>query len=73
MDTTQGISAAEWIASADEAEIARVIKDYGEERFARRMAAAVVKARAEEPIIRTLQLAQILSASCLGAWKASCY
>lgn len=68
MDTTQGISAAEWIASADEAEIARVIKDYGEERFARRMAAAVVKARAEEPIIRTLQLAQILSAAH-PAWE----
>lgn len=68
MDTTQGISAAEWIASADEAEIARVIKEYGEERYARRMAAAVVRARKEKPITRTLELAQILSAAH-PAWE----
>ena len=68
MDTTQGISAAEWIAAADEAEIARVIKEYGEERYARRMAAAVVRARNEKPITRTLELAQILSAAH-PAWE----
>lgn len=68
MDTTQGISAAEWIAAADEAEIARVIKEYGEERYARRMAAAVVRARNEKPITRTLELAQILS-EAHPAWE----
>ena len=45
MDTSRGLSAAEWIAAADEQDIARVIKEYGEERFARRMASAVVKER----------------------------
>ena len=68
MDTTQGISAAEWIAAADVAEIARVIKEYGEERYARRMAAAVVRARNEKPITRTLELAQILS-EAHPAWE----
>ena len=38
MDPSRGVSASEWIASADEDEIARVFKDYGEERFAKRMA-----------------------------------
>ena len=41
MDTTRGQSAADWINSADESEISSVLKDYGEERFARRMATAV--------------------------------
>ena len=68
MDTTQGISAAQWIATADEAEIARVLKEYGEERFARRMASAVVKERVKKPITRTLQLAQILS-TAHPAWE----
>jgi 16S rRNA (cytosine1402-N4)-methyltransferase len=60
MDTSKGLSAADWIASADEQEIAKVIKEYGEEKFARRMAAAIVRQRAESPIERTVQLAKIL-------------
>ena len=68
MDTSKGISAAEWIAGADEKEIARVIKYYGEERYARRMAAAVISARTVKPITRTLQLAEILSAAH-PAWE----
>ena len=68
MDTSRGLSAAEWIATADEQEIAKVIKDYGEERFARRMAAAVVRERAEKPIERTVQLAKIL-ADAHPAWE----
>ncbi len=68
MDTSKGLSAAEWIASADEQEIARVIKEYGEERFARRMASAVVKERAKTPITRTVQLAGILAAAH-PAWE----
>jgi len=68
MDTSKGMSAAEWIASADEQEIAKVIKDYGEERFARRMASAVVRERAKRPIARTVQLAEILAAAH-PAWE----
>ncbi|MEJ6772637.1 MAG: 16S rRNA (cytosine(1402)-N(4))-methyltransferase RsmH [Porticoccaceae bacterium] len=68
MDTSKGLSAAEWIASADEQEIARVIKEYGEERFARRMASAVVKEREKTPITRTVQLAGILAAAH-PAWE----
>ena len=68
MDTSSGLSAAEWIASAAEADIAQVIKEYGEERFARRMAAAVVRERAIAPITRTVQLAKIL-ADAHPAWE----
>jgi 16S rRNA (cytosine1402-N4)-methyltransferase len=68
MDTSKGLSAADWIASADEQEIAKVIKEYGEEKFARRMAAAIVRQRAESPIERTVQLAKIL-AEAHPAWE----
>ena len=68
MDTSRGLSAAEWLASADEQDISKVIKEYGEERFARRMAAAIVRERAEKPIERTVQLAKIL-ADAHPAWE----
>lgn len=68
MDTSKGLSAAQWIATADEQEIARVIKEYGEERFARRMASAVVKERAKTSITGTVQLAGILAAAH-PAWE----
>jgi 16S rRNA (cytosine1402-N4)-methyltransferase len=68
MDTSRGLSAAEWIANAEEQEIARVIKEYGEERFARRMASAVVKERGKAPITGTVQLAGILAAAH-PAWE----
>jgi 16S rRNA (cytosine1402-N4)-methyltransferase len=68
MDTSRGLSAAEWIASADEQEIGRVIKEYGEERFARRMASAVIRERAIKPITGTVQLAKILAAAH-PAWE----
>lgn len=45
MDTSRGATAAEWLNSAEEQDIARVLKEYGEERFARRIAAAIVAAR----------------------------
>jgi 16S rRNA (cytosine1402-N4)-methyltransferase len=61
MDTRAGLTAAEWLATAPEADIAGVIKTYGEERFAKRMASAIVKARAESPITRTKQLATIVA------------
>ncbi len=68
MDTSRGLSAADWIASAEEQEIARVIKEYGEERFARRMAGAVVRERVKAPITSTVQLAKIL-AEAHPAWE----
>ncbi len=68
MDTTRGASAAQWIASADEAAIAAVLKTFGEERYARRIARAIVSARRGESICTTLQLARIVSAAH-PAWE----
>lgn len=68
MDRSSGQSAAEWLATASETEIARVLKEYGEERFAKRMARALVNARAEQPITRTAQLAEIVKAAN-PAWE----
>jgi len=63
MDTTQGQSAAEWINSAAESEIADVLFKYGEERFGRRMAAAIVREREGEPISTTARLSAIVAAA----------
>ena len=60
MDTTQGISAAQWINSASETEIADVLYHYGEERHSRRMARCVVAERAISPILRTGVLAEMI-------------
>jgi 16S rRNA (cytosine1402-N4)-methyltransferase len=61
MDTTSGQSAAEWIKRASQDEIADVIYTYGEERHGRRMAKAIVEARAITPIETTAQLAKIIT------------
>jgi 16S rRNA (cytosine1402-N4)-methyltransferase len=61
MDTTRGMSAAEWLAIEDEQTIGKVIKDYGEERFAFQIAKAIAARRAIEPISGTRQLAQIVA------------
>ncbi|MCL4104199.1 UNVERIFIED_CONTAM: hypothetical protein GTU68_035061 [Idotea baltica] len=61
MDTTRGDTAAQWIAVAREEDIVRVLREYGEERFAKRIAAAIVEARAEEAIVTTARLARIVS------------
>ena len=61
MDPDAGVSAADWLASVDEKELKRVLKTYGEERFAARIAAAIVAARDEQPIRRTGQLASIIA------------
>jgi 16S rRNA (cytosine1402-N4)-methyltransferase len=61
MDPTQGQSAAEWLAMAEEKKIREVIRDYGEERFAKQIAAAVVAARRRAPIERTGQLADLVA------------
>ncbi|QLF92742.1 16S rRNA (cytosine(1402)-N(4))-methyltransferase RsmH [Pseudomonas sp. ABC1] len=68
MNPDSGVSAAQWIASASEDEIARVFKDYGEERFAKRMARAVVLRRQETPFERTADLAQVLTVAN-PAWE----
>jgi 16S rRNA (cytosine1402-N4)-methyltransferase len=60
MDPTEGISAAQWLAQAEEQEIREVIRGYGEERFAKQIAAAIVAARLREPIIGTRQLAGLV-------------
>jgi 16S rRNA (cytosine1402-N4)-methyltransferase len=60
MDPTTGESAAGWISHATEAELERVIRDLGEERFARRVARAIVRAREEAPITTTSALADIV-------------
>lgn len=61
MDTSRGNTAAQWLEMAEESEIVRVLRDYGEERFARRIAAAIVSARQQAPLRTTGQLAQVVS------------
>jgi 16S rRNA (cytosine1402-N4)-methyltransferase len=68
MNPQQGQSAAQWLAVADEAEIAQVLKDFGEERFAKRMARALIAERNRQPIMTTLQLARVL-ADAHPAWE----
>ncbi len=61
MDDSRGQSAAEWLADASEREIADVLWTYGEERMSRRIARAIVARRAERPITRTLELAELIA------------
>ncbi|HMN21269.1 MAG TPA: 16S rRNA (cytosine(1402)-N(4))-methyltransferase RsmH [Ottowia sp.] len=62
MDPTRGQSAAEWLAEAGERQIAEVIRDYGEERFAVAIAKAIVARRqAGRPVARTLELAELVA------------
>ena len=63
MDPEHGMSASQWLASADERDIMMVLFDYGEEKFARRIARAIVEARQEKPINTTKQLASIVAAA----------
>jgi len=60
MDNSKGMSAQTWLAQADEKEIADVLWQYGEERFSRRIAKAIVLEREKKPITTTLQLAEIV-------------
>lgn len=61
MDTSSGETAAQWLSYADLQDIAGVLKECGEERFARRIAAAIVAAREESPIDSTGRLARVVS------------
>lgn len=61
MDTSRGMTAAQWLAQATENEIGEVIRNYGEERFAKRIAAAIVAARTRRPLDTTRQLAALVA------------
>ncbi|WP_100643083.1 16S rRNA (cytosine(1402)-N(4))-methyltransferase RsmH [Alteromonas facilis] len=63
MDTTRGISAADWLARAEEQDITQVLKEFGEERFGKRIAHAIVQYRQHTPISTTSQLAEIIDAA----------
>lgn len=69
MDTSQGISASEWLQQVSEQDLAWVLKTFGEERFAKRIAQAIVQynksavQNGTEPLIRTLQLAELIAQS----------
>ncbi len=60
MDTSSGMTAAQWLATVDEVLLAEVIRDYGEERFAKQIARTVVAARAIRPIHTTRQLVELV-------------
>ncbi|WP_425431671.1 16S rRNA (cytosine(1402)-N(4))-methyltransferase RsmH [Halopseudomonas yangmingensis] len=68
MDPDRGQSAAEWINSAGESEIADVLYTYGEERFSRRMARAIVERREQQPFTRTADLADVIK-QANPAWE----
>lgn len=60
MDPSQGISAAQWLANVDQHDLVKVLFEYGEEKFARRIARSIVQVREEAPITTTMQLAKIV-------------
>lgn len=61
MNDSSGMTAAVWLAKVPEHELARVIREFGEERFAKRIARAIVQSRNVQPITRTTQLAEIVA------------
>lgn len=68
MDQTRGQSAADWVNSAAEDEITWVFKEYGEERFAKRMARAIIAERQKTPFTRTKHLAEVIK-EANPAWE----
>ena len=70
MDRSTGASAAEWIATAAESEINRVLYELGEERHARRIARAIVRAREAAPIETTGRLADVVRQAVGGAYRS---
>jgi 16S rRNA (cytosine1402-N4)-methyltransferase len=60
MDDSTGISAAEWLAQVEEQALVKVLFEYGEERFARRIAKAVIERRQESPLQTTGDLARLV-------------
>ena len=68
MDQTRGQSAADWVNTASEDDITWVLKEYGEERFAKRMARAVIAERQKQPFTRTKHLAEVIK-EANPAWE----
>jgi len=68
MDTRRGPTAADFVNSCDEGELALVLKTYGEERFAKRIARAIVETRAQAPFVTTAQLAKVVT-EANPAWE----
>ncbi|WWO95795.1 MAG: 16S rRNA (cytosine(1402)-N(4))-methyltransferase RsmH [Candidatus Dasytiphilus stammeri] len=64
MDPKQSLSAADWLFNATEHDITVVLKNYGEERFARRIARALIKQRNNSPITRTKELVEVITSLC---------
>jgi 16S rRNA (cytosine1402-N4)-methyltransferase len=60
MDSSRGETAADWLSYAEEDDITYVLKTYGEERFARKIARAIVHDRKQKPFTRTRQLAELI-------------
>lgn len=60
MDGNSGVTAEQWLAAVDEKELVKVLFEYGEERFARRIARAIVEKRAVSPITTTRELAKLI-------------
>lgn len=61
MDSSRGLSAADWLRRVEESELVRVLREYGEEKFAKRIAAAIVREREVEPIETTARLASVVA------------
>lgn len=60
MDPSQGQSAAEWLAEVKHPDLARVLREFGDERHASRIASAILEARDHAPLTRTLELAEVI-------------
>ncbi len=63
MDRSEGLSAAQWLAQVEERDLTQVLFDYGEERYARRIAKAIINARIAQPISTTEELATLITAA----------
>ncbi|MCZ6830399.1 MAG: 16S rRNA (cytosine(1402)-N(4))-methyltransferase RsmH [Gammaproteobacteria bacterium] len=63
MDTSSGMTAAQWLATVKHGDLARVLREDGEERYAGRIASAILRAREKEPLQTTAQLAQVVAAA----------
>jgi 16S rRNA (cytosine1402-N4)-methyltransferase len=63
MDTTRGMAASEWLATATQENLEKVIRDYGEERFAFQIAKAIVARRAIEPLVNTRDFAALVASA----------
>ncbi|MDC7121308.1 16S rRNA (cytosine(1402)-N(4))-methyltransferase RsmH [Cellulomonas fimi] len=69
MDATRGLTAADVVNTYEEREIARVLREYGEERFAPRIARSIVRAREKAPLARTGELVDLVRASIPAATR----